>query len=155
MIGPQYDRDALQLAVSGIPEGVWSLPSVYNLTGVHEGYSRIQLITSGFVQSPYADAFGFVLQDFEPLHTVWLSCLAPGGYIRPHADAGPWRERWHVPIQAAGLFNDDRPVDAVPFQVAHWAKHSVTNDTDHNRIHLVIDRDVAAGPEQVTGFRTF
>lgn len=152
---PTYDPAALWTALSGIPEGAWSLPSTFAGTSVHEGYSRIQLITGGFAQSPYAELFEFVLRDFEPIDKVWLSCITPGGYIIPHADAGPWRERWHVPIQAAGLFNDERPEDAVPFQVEHWKKHSVVNDTNHLRIHLVIDRDVAAGPEQVTGFRTF
>lgn len=152
---PTFAPLALWTALSGIPEGAWSLPSTFAGTGVHEGYRRIQLITGGFVQSPYAELFEFVTREFEPIDKVWLSYIDPGGFIIPHIDAGPWRERWHVPIQAAGLFNEQRPEDAVPFQVQHWAKHWVTNDTDHPRIHLVIDRDVAAGPQQPTKFQTF
>lgn len=150
-----YDLVALRSAVDGIPEGAWSSPSTFAQTKVHHLYSRIQLITGGVVQSSNAEAFAFVLRDFEPVDKAWLSWIDPGGYIVPHADAGPWKERWHVPIQAAGLFNDERPQDAVAFRVEHWLKHSVTNDTDHPRIHLVIDRDAVAGPDLITGFKTF
>lgn len=99
------------------------------------------------VYRPPAAIWRFVLDDFAPVRDAWLSCLDPGGFIRPHRDAGPYYERWQVPIQSAGwLAHDDDNQRHAPageaFRVKHWRPHSVCNDYDHPRIHLVLDRDV-------------
>lgn len=119
----------------------WSLPSTYAATGVHHGYRRIVLVNAGRWW-PTAEPFRFALEQFEPIREAWLSELAPGGFIVPHRDAAPWYERWQVPIHAAGVFDDSRPTDGVPFRVTHWQSHFVANDTDRPRVHLVIDRDI-------------
>lgn len=45
-------------------------------------------------------------------------------------------------MQAAGLFDCERPADGVAFPVQHWRRHAVWNDGDRPRIHVVIDREV-------------
>lgn len=114
------------------------------MTGVHHGYRRIVLVSGSHAQ-PLAEAFRFVLDAFTPVAESWLSWIDPGGFIVPHRDAGPWHERWQVPIRAAGRFHEDRthiPADGEAFPVRHWEPHAVVNDTERPRIHLVIDRDV-------------
>jgi len=138
---PEFNPATLRAALAAVPEGAWSLPSTYRETGVHHGNRRVVLVDHGYIK-PAAEPFGFVLDEFAPVHTAWLSWLSPGGFIVPHRDAGPWRERWQVPIQASGLFDDHRPADGVAFQVEHWRAHSVWNDGDQPRIHIVIDRNV-------------
>lgn len=135
-----FDPDALRAALAVVPESAWSLPSRYADTGVHHGNRRIVLVDNGR-RLDAAEPWAFVLDRFAPVRTSWLSWLAPGGFIVPHRDAGPWCERWQVPIQAAGMFGGERPVDGVPFRVEHWRPHAVWNDTDRPRIHLVLDRE--------------
>lgn len=91
-------------------------------------------------------AFGWVLDDFTPVHTARVTRLGPGGYIALHRDEGPHYERWQIPIRPAGRFVVDG-VELVqeagmPFRVEHWKWHEVINDTDRTRIHLLIDREV-------------
>lgn len=133
--------DSLRAALAAVPEGSWSLPSTYAATGVHHGYRRAVLVSAGR-RHRAADPFGSVLDAFAPVHDAWLSWIDPGGFVAPHRDGGPWRERWQIPIYAAGLFNDTRPVDGAAFMVEHWRPHSVWNGTDRPRIHLVLDRAV-------------
>lgn len=150
MFGPARLREALR----GVE--AWSLPSTFTQTHVHHGYRRVVLIESGH-WLPAADRWRFVLDTLAPVHSAWLSWIDPGGFIVPHRDAGPWRERWQVPIQAAGDFHAAEtfsPTDGVPFPVTHWREHSVTNRTDRPRIHLVIDRDVWL-PEPAAPFALF
>jgi hypothetical protein len=90
----------------------------------------------------------FVLDSFAPVWTAWVSRVEPGGLIHRHIDAGPYRERWQVPIQPAGLMNGAEAVAGVPFNVKQWEPHSVQNATDRARIHLVIDRDVIVDSRQ-------
>lgn len=134
--------------LAAIPETSWSRPSSFVTTGVHHGYRRVELVTAGS-QHPLAGTFHPVLERFAPVWAAWLSWIDPGGFILPHRDAGPHRERWQVPIYAAGRFHADEvltPADGVAFPVQHWRRHSVVNDTDRPRIHLVVDRDVIAQP---------
>jgi hypothetical protein len=135
------DPASLRAALAAVPEGSWSLPSTYRETKVHHGYRRVVLVSAGIVQ-PAALPFADALTEFAPVREAWLSSIEPGGFIVPHRDAGPWLERWQVPIQASGLFDDRRPEDGVCFQVEHWKRHSVWNDGDQPRIHIVIDRDM-------------
>lgn len=117
-----------------------SLPSTLEQTGVHDGYRQTQLVAP----------FTWVLEHFLPVKSAWLSVIGPGGFIRPHRDAGPWLERWQVPIVPAGRFIQDgvelAQAAGKPFQVFHWLTHEVVNDTDHDRVHLVVDRNIVLRP---------
>lgn len=147
------DPAALRAALHAVPAGSWSQPSTFGETRVHHGYRRVLLVSASHYQ-PAAAPFHWLLEQFAPVRDAWLSWLEPGGFIVPHRDGAPWFERWQVPIQASGLFDDERPEDGRPFQVKHWRRHSVWNDGDQPRIHVVIDRDVPLGlpPE---AFATF
>lgn len=136
-----YDPAALRVALAAVPAGSWSLPSTYRETRVHHGYRRVVLVSAGQPQSA-AVPFGWLFAEFAPVRDSWLSWIDPGGFIVPHRDSGPWFERWQVPIQASGLFDDHRPEDGRPFKVSHWCEHYVWNDGDAPRVHLVIDRDI-------------
>ena len=140
----QLDPERLHAALAAIPEDAWSLPSTYADTRVHHGYRRVVLVSAGQLW-PYAPYFQFVLDHLAPIREAWLSRIEPGGFIAPHRDAGPWRERWQVPINAAGDWcagETFTPADGVAFRVEHWAPHAVVNRTDRARIHLVVDRDI-------------
>lgn len=89
------------------------------------------------------DVWGWVLDRFKPVHDAHLHRIAPGGFIVPHIDRGPWRERWHVPICTSGSWIGGRqPAAGQPFQIIHWEPHDVWNPADQARVHLVIDRDI-------------
>ena len=140
----EFDPDRLQAALAAIPEEAWSLPSTYTETRVHHGYRRVALVSAGQLRT-FAPHFDFVLEQLAPVRDVWLSWIEPGGFIVPHRDAGPWRERWQIPINAAGDWCGTAtftPEDGVAFPVEHWAPHAVVNATDRPRIHLVLDRDI-------------
>lgn len=140
-----FDPAALHAALRAVPPGSWALPSQYRENLVHHGNRTLSLVRA-CTRLPAADPFRFVLEKFAPVQTAWLSWLEPGGFITPHRDAGPWRERWQIPIQAAGLLDEagdqSVPVDGVPFRVRHYDRHSVWNTGDQPRIHLVLDRDI-------------
>lgn len=126
-------------ALDAIPAAAWSRPSNIETTGAHHGYRRLVLADNRRPQGP-APSFAFVLDLFAPVHTAWLSWIVPGGYIVTHRDAGPYRERWQIPILAGNM--DGLPCEpARPFRVEHWRPHSVA-PVATDRVHLVIDRDV-------------
>lgn len=135
------DLATLRAALDDVPESAWSQPSTFEQTEVHHGYRQVSLVTNGG-RKQYAELFATVLDAFAPVHSAWLSWIEPGGFILPHRDAGPWRERWQVPIRTSGEMNGITATEGAPFRVEHWKRHSVTNDGDSPRIHLVIDRDV-------------
>lgn len=144
-----FEPNRLRDALAALPESAWSLPSSYQTTGAHHGYRRAVLAELA--------PFGFVLEEFEPIHDAWLSWIEPGGFIVPHRDAGPYRERWQVPVSTAGWMEQNGmrglATDGVPFRVEHWLPHSVGNLTTNPRIHLIIDRaihiDVPSQPFQI------
>jgi len=140
----KFDPARLHAALASVPAGAWSLPSTFAETRVHHGYRRVVLVEAGRPLGA-AEPWRFVLDELAPVFSAWLSWIDPGGFIVPHRDAGPWRERWQVPVQAAGTWHDDvvtTPIDGRAFRVEHWQPHAVTNRTDHPRIHLVLDRAV-------------
>lgn len=147
----------LQQALGRAHGWAWSQPSTYRQTKVHHGYRRVVLVESGERLSEAA-RFGFALDRFEPVHTAWLSWIDPGGFVVPHSDAGPWRERWQIPIRAYGWFHQNgvrfEPKDGQPFPVTHWREHYLGNPTAHPRIHLVLDRDLILDLA-ATPFQTF
>lgn len=130
---------ALLAALATIAPDDWSLPSTIEGTGVHHGYRRSVVVEGGRLVRP---AWREVLVEFEPVWSAWLSMIEPGGFILPHVDGGPYRERWQIPISTAGTMNGVEAVDGEPFRVRQWEPHRVDNPTDRPRIHLVIDRDV-------------
>lgn len=141
---PEFPLDQLREALAAVPVVAWSLPSSYLVTGVHHGYRRVTLVDAGRPW-PIAELFDFVLEAFAPIHDAWLSWIDPGGFIVPHRDAGPWRERWQVSVIAAGEFHGAEtfvPTGGHAFPVEHWNPHAVANTTEHPRVHLVLDRDV-------------
>lgn len=144
MCGGQFDTDRLSAALSRIPNESWSLASAYRDTGVHHGYRRVVLVSAGHWQ-PHADLFGFVWDALNPVWDAWLSWIEPGGFIVPHRDPGPWRERWQVPISPSGQWcgkETFEPTAGNAFMVEHWAPHAVANRGATPRIHLVVDRNI-------------
>jgi hypothetical protein len=127
----------------------WSAPT--RPTDTNPNYRLVSLVTGGQFWEPSVP-FMFVLDQFAPVWSAWVSRIEPGGLIHPHIDQGPYRERWQIPIQPAGVMNGVEAVAGVPFRVNHWEPHSVENPTDRPRIHLVIDRDVIVDA-QPTPFR--
>lgn len=117
-----------------------SNPSKYETTKAHDGYRQTQDLAP----------FGWVLGEFAPVRSAWLSVIEPGGYIVPHVDGGPYWERWQVPIHPSGRMVEDgrelTQLAGVPFRVRQWLTHEVVNDGDRDRVHLVIDRDLVAHP---------
>lgn len=140
-----FDPARLREVLGRVDPSSWSLPSTYDGTGVHEGYRRVVLVDHGR-RLAAADPWGFVLDEFAPVRDSWLSWIRPGGFIVSHRDAGPWHERWQVPICAAGTFTQAgvtfTPTAGVPFQVTHWEPHRVDNPDGPNRVHLVVDRQI-------------
>lgn len=154
--GVSLDPLALRSALATIPSAAWSLPSTFTATRVHHGYRRVVMVDAGR-QLPESEPFAFVLDHFAPVHEAWLSWIDPGGFIVPHRDKGPYRERWQVPIRPAGTFTQGDEFEPQPgrcFPVAHWEPHAVMNDTPQQRVHLVIDRAVLA-PVASAAFATF
>jgi hypothetical protein len=140
----KFNLEQLRAALGAVPKDAWSLPSTYLETQVHHGYRRVVLVNAGQPRE-HAHLFQDVLDTYAPVREAWLSWLEPGGFIAPHRDAGPWRERWQVPIYAAGDWHGAdtfTPTSGRAFPVEHWARHAVANRTDNPRIHLVIDRDI-------------
>lgn len=140
----KFDPSRLQTALAGIPASAWSLASTYTQTRVHHGYRRVGLVSARQMQK-HAELFQFVWDALDPIWDAWLSWIEPGGFIIAHRDAGPWRERWQVPISAAGQWRAQEtfaPKTGEAFPVAHWEPHAVMNRADTPRIHLVIDRDI-------------
>jgi hypothetical protein len=142
-----FEPARLEQALAAVSDTAWSNPSTFNETRVHHGYRRVVLVNGGSA-TPTAPPFTFILDDFAPVWEAWLSWIDPGGFIVPHKDGGPYKERWQVPLRPSGVWGADH-VHTVGrcFQVTHWEPHSVTNDGDTPRIHLVIDRDVVANPD--------
>lgn len=120
----------------------WSHPSTIEATGAHHGYRQLSLVVDS---RPTFPGLGWLLEPFQPVWAAWLSCIEPGGYVVPHIDAGPYRERWQVPITAAGTLNGQHHEVGVPFRVHHHDWHEVANDDPTPRVALVVDRDVLLG----------
>lgn len=151
-----FDPGLLSASLGRIPVDAWSLPSTYRATGVHHGYRRVVLVSAGAKQK-YADFFDFVWTELEPVYEAWLSWIDPDGFIVPHRDAAPWRERWQVPIAASGQWVAGEsfvPTAGIAFPVRHWEPHAVVNRDSAPRVHIVVDRDVFVALPKL-GFETF
>lgn len=144
----------LTAALTTIPNVAWSPPSDYNDNHVHHRYSRATLVDAG-IWRPEAEAFRPWLGAYD-VHDAWLSRIQPGGYIVGHTDASRWRQRWHIPIQAAGITALEDIAEpakvGVPFRVQQWLPHEVWNHSDRDRIHLIIDTTQYVGPDETRPF---
>ena len=145
MPSPPPDRfTAAELAAAfDTVTGRWSAPSLFSQTKVHHGYRQVSVMVAGRWQ---IEALDWMVDRFAPALNVWMSRLEPGGYIVEHIDEGPYLERWQVPFTTAGtLLHDGVPVPheaGVPFRVAQFDWHSVSNDSNVDRVSLVIDRNI-------------
>jgi mannose-6-phosphate isomerase-like protein (cupin superfamily) len=75
-----------------------------------------------------------------------IALLPPGGKITPHIDEGLYADyfdRFHIVLQGTCLFRcgaeTHRPQPGEAFWFNHKLEHSVENDGDIDRIHLIID----------------
>lgn len=139
-----YPEELLLSALAAVSDH-WSAPT--GPDDANPNYRLVSLVTGGQFWEPAAP-FMFVLDSFTPVWSAWVSRIEPGGVVHPHIDQGPYRERWQVPIQPAGLMNDAEAVAGVPFRVKQWEPHWVKNTSDRPRIHLVIDRNVIVDGRQ-------
>ncbi len=131
---------------------VWSKPSTYSEgTGVHHDYSTAPAdVPTPSVITYYARRDD---SDAAPADKAWYAKLDPGGFIVPHIDQGPWRERWHYPISGQGSvwqdWNDDGTlrhmvsVDGLfsAYRMNHHKPHAVWNPHDEPRIVLIVEYD--------------
>lgn len=139
-----FPQEQLLAALAAV-SAHWSEPT--GPDDANPNYRLVSLVTGGQFWIP-SEPFKFVLDAFAPIWTAWVARIEPGGLIHRHIDEGPYRERWQVPIQPAGVMNGVEAVAGVPFRVKQWEPHWVQNPTDQPRIHLVIDRDVIVNRRQ-------
>lgn len=135
-----FDPERLRACLADVRS--WSAPSTLARSGVHHGYSRAPA-------HPYL--WGWVFAAFEaPVWLATLTKLEPGGFILPHRDAGPYLERWQVPIITAGSWGDGFvPEPGAAHRVTHWEPHSVWNTSDTARVVLLVDLDREVHPSGV------
>jgi hypothetical protein len=114
----------------------WGAPTVWG-----DSYVSHNRVVSAAVDSDIAAEYGIE----PPFHRVWFSKLLPGGFAVPHVDASPYYDRWHIPLEPAGVFWQDgvyMEAPTEPFPVKHWLPHAVFNQQNKPRVHLMVDRDV-------------
>ncbi len=127
----------------------WSKSSTYSEgTGVHHGYStRLAEVPSPDEVTYYAGRGGV------DATKAWYAKLDPGGFIVPHIDQGPWRERWHYLISGKGYVWQEWAVDNwrrgiaqivvndESYQMNHHRPHAVWNPCDEPRVILIVEYD--------------
>lgn len=121
----------------------FSASSTIEATGVHHGYAVTPIVKAGRLQPAHNDypELGWALIG---AWSATVSKLSPGGFLLPHIDKGPYRDRFHVPISPAGWYwaPDTGPVrmaDYRMYEIRHDQPHCVWNDQDRDRITLVVD----------------
>lgn len=93
----------------------------------------------------------------ERLGRVLITKLPPGGRITPHADQGgspEYYERFHVPLQGGGWFRCQEEVVRMKTGDLWWVQnlveHEVLNDSNQDRLHLIIDARCANWYQSIT-----
>ena len=126
----------------------WSNPSTYSEgTGVHHVYAT----APADLRHVRSDAGIYSDGGLLPTH-AWYAKLDPGGFIVPHIDQGPWRERWHYPISGRGevwqswedgdwYYAMDFYAAEGPYRMNHHKPHAVWNPYDEPRIILIVEYD--------------
>lgn len=177
----QFDADALVEALSAFGEDDW-IPhfvesnyegdwSVIPLRGPANETHPVRMIYSDptcteFVDTPFlgrVPALEEVLNAFDaPLHAVRLMKLGRASRIHPHRDhdleVDMGMARFHVPIvtndqvefRLGGVRIDMKPGECWYLRLAE--EHSVRNDGDVDRVHLVADVEVNAWVRSQLGF---
>lgn len=86
----------------------------------------------------------------EKVGRVIITKLPPGGVVEPHKDEGltcKYYDRFHVVLQEGGVFCVDYECVRMGVGEIWWFNnqklHSVLNDSNHPRIHLIIDIKLA------------
>lgn len=125
----------------------WSNASTFEATGVHAGYRTAPGTTRDLEHvAPYS-------LEVPTIHRIWWGMLEPGGYIVPHIDKGPWKTRWHYPVEPAGyVWQESTGVlesPELPFPIRHWEPHAVWNPGPNRRVHLIVEFDET--PKDVPG----
>lgn len=81
----------------------------------------------------------------EEIYQVYYVHVLPGGFSLVHTDdAHPPKERWQIPIVPNGCFwSEEKGIqrNKDPYKVEHWKKHAFWNDTDQERIHILLEYD--------------
>jgi hypothetical protein len=135
-------------------EGKWNSIPLYSLGGAKNNIIALPSTYSEPVEATEfmqdCDYFRSVLAQFKcPLISVRLLNLGPGAYIKPHNDYNLGYEdgcfRLHIPILTnpqVKFILDDILLPMLPGECWYTNVnyiHSVSNEGDNDRIHLVID----------------
>ena len=82
----------------------------------------------------------------ERLGRVLVTKLPPGGKILPHIDEGEtssYYDRFHIVLSEGGYFSCGKSKIKMRFGEIWWFNnqktHSVENDSENDRIHLIVD----------------
>ena len=120
-------------------------PGAHNANDVHE--SRVARSAGRF---PQALAFCQRIADQQSgeLGRATLVALQPGGWVRPHVDAGAYyrvRDRFHLVLKSRGGSPLTAADETVVMQEGElWAfdnkvEHDARNPSDEPRLHLIFD----------------
>jgi hypothetical protein len=129
--------------------GLYELRSYLDYTGAMAGFDRRYRWSDEIRdQIPHTMRFFERFRPFDHLRRIRLQWLAPGGYIRAHRDVDHGTER-RITVNIA--VNNPEGCEmrfgdrVVPFQAGDayvldtTQEHSVHNDSDQHRAHLVLD----------------
>lgn len=167
-LGP-VDITALRAAVLAIPEATWAQEDaakpnrfdaldvtqhivfrfVRDLRDWRTGYDLPAWSEWRDLLQPVLDAavrpYGYARGAFS---RIMLARMAPGGVVRPHRDgctSAKWPHKIHVPLltnDKVTFFIDGagyRIPEGEAVEVSNMAVHSVENDGDSARIHLIFE----------------
>lgn len=94
----------------------------------------------------------FSNQQNRPIHQVMVNKLAAHSALEMHRDGPPAKLRWHLPITTNALVEWYDEIDGwLHMDLGIWhgpvaycnKLHSMTNDGETARIHLVVDLDMS------------
>ena len=153
----RLDVQRLQQEVNSIPEAAWQA----HPTGF-KGNSSIRLISANgqenddmvgkMEMTPWLEKLPYIRQILATLGLTWsrsrLMRLAPGAIVPRHSDVSyHWRNRmrFHMPVITAPEVQFECNGDTVHMESGsvwtfdNWLPHSVKNESNITRIHLVAD----------------
>lgn len=93
----------------------------------------------------------FSQQQNKTIHQVMVNRLAPHSALEMHRDGRPEKYRWHLPITTNALVEWYDEIDGwVHMDLGFWHGplnycgflHSMTNDGETPRTHLIVDFDI-------------
>ena len=154
-----FDADALAAEIGALEEGLWrphpsGLPgnTALPLVAVGGDPARGDALNGVMQPTPTLQRCAYLRQVLGSLGVVLgrvrLMRLAPGAEVAPHVDTNHyWNERVrvHIPITTSPsvqFFCDDAQVQMRAGECwifDTWRLHRVTNHSDRDRVHLVVD----------------